>query len=162
PPKPPTKDELLKLTAKDVELLKALGEVTFGAGVATLVGDSSAVKSNWQKIPGGMIVWGAIGSAGDAVNDGDNLARTRLQGLESVLDQVSPSARADVLPIVPPILAGADVDGVIVLVNAAPMPVDSANLRINKTALAGKDATGANIITFTLEVANDGPSTAKD
>lgn len=162
PKTPPTKEELLQLTAKDVESLKPLGEVTFGAGVATLVGDSSAVKSGWQKIPGGMIVWGAIGSAGEAVNDGDTLARTRLQALESVLDQVSPSARADVLPIVPPVLASANVDGVIVIVNAAPMSVESANLRIKKTSLAGKDPTGAPIINFTLEVANDGPSTAKD
>ena len=165
PKQPPTKEELLALTAKDLEGIKPTGVVTFGGGVATLVGDSSAVQNAWLKIPGGKIVWAGIGSGGDAVNDGETLARNRVQSLESVLDQVDPSARVDVLPIVPPLLASNDVDGIIILVNAAaPAPAPSANLRITKTAVLGApDAAGAGpLLTFNLEVVNDGPLPAQD
>lgn len=111
----PTKDEILKLSPEDLQPLLPIGYVSFGGGVATLVGDIGALKNAWKNIPGSVIIWGAIGSRGDAVNDGDILAQSRLRALESALGPVNPTARADVLPIVPPLLDTPDIDGVIIL-----------------------------------------------
>lgn len=117
PNEPPTREEILSLPAGIWQLFAPIGFVTFGGGVATFVGDNSSLKSAWRHIPGGAILWGAIASRGDAVSDGNSLALARLAALESDLDQVSPSARADVLPIVPPALESTDNDGIIIVVN---------------------------------------------
>jgi hypothetical protein len=122
PRRPPTKTELEGLTAAEVAQFKAIGEVSFVAGTATFEGDQTTLKNAWTKIKGGQILWGAIGSRGDAANDGETLSRNRLTALESVLDKVSPNARADVLPIVPPPLEDPNFDGVILLINGIVLP----------------------------------------
>lgn len=117
PKSPLTTADLQKVSAAQLQVFSLIGEVGFGASSSSIAGDISTLKSHWKKISGGQIVWGAIGSRGDAAGDGDTLAQSRLKTLEAALDQVSPSARADVLPIVPPPLENAGFDGVIVLIN---------------------------------------------
>jgi len=58
-----------------------IGEATFGGGVATLAGDTSALKTAWKKSQRENPV-GAVGSRGDAVNDGDALAQFRLKAVD--------------------------------------------------------------------------------
>jgi hypothetical protein len=112
-----TKEEILKFSAEDLKQFLPIGYVTFGGGVATFDGDISALKTAWNSIPGSQIFWGAIGSRGDAVNDGDSLAQSRLRALQLSLGSVSPTARADVLPIIPPLLDTPDIDGIIILLS---------------------------------------------
>jgi hypothetical protein len=112
----PTKEEILKISAEDLKQFLPVGYVAFGGGVATFSGDISALKTAWNSIPG-TIFWGAIGSRGDAVNDGDSLAQSRLRALQLSLGSVSPKARADVLPIIPPPLDTPDIDGIIILLS---------------------------------------------
>jgi hypothetical protein len=119
PSSPLTAAELKNVTAKDLKGFSLIGEVSFGSGSANFTSDLSTLKSKWTKVSGGQILWGAIGSRGDAANDGESLSQNRLKALESALDTVSPTARADVLPLVPPLLENTSFDGVIVLVNGA-------------------------------------------
>ncbi|HEX3146060.1 MAG TPA: DUF11 domain-containing protein, partial [Pyrinomonadaceae bacterium] len=161
PEAPLTTDQILKTSPKLPKVFLPIGEVTFGGGVVTFVGDISALKNAWKKIPDGKIVWGAIGSRDEAMTDGESLAVGRLKTLEAALDQVSPSARADVLPIVPPSLASPDVDGVIVLTNYGHQPQPSADLAITKLDSPDPVIPGSNI-TYVLQVSNGGPTAATD
>jgi hypothetical protein len=117
PKKPLTAADILKISPELPGKVNLIGFVTFAGGKSTMVGDIGALKNAWIKVPGGMILWGAIGSHADAANDGQSLALARLAALETGLDQVSPQARNDVLPIVPPSLDSPDIDGVILLIN---------------------------------------------
>jgi hypothetical protein len=114
PPATPTAAEILNVTAEELKPFVPIGTVSFNAGASTPVGDLAALKAAWKKVPGGSILWAGIASRGDAKNDGDSLAAARLTALESQLDQVDPTARADVLPIVPPPLESSANDGIIV------------------------------------------------
>ena len=157
PKQPPTADEILKTPPEFFNRFLPLGIATYSD--ASLVSDLPALKSAWQKSPGASILWSAIANEGDAVKDGDSLSLARLATLRSELDQVSPDARADVLPIVPPPLAKPDTDGVIVFIVGAIEA--SADLAISQTATLSGTAAGRTI-TIELTAINNGPGTAKD
>lgn len=115
----PTAAEILSATAEDLKPFVPIGSVSFNAGASTPIGDLAALKGAWKKVPGGAILWAAIASRGDAKNDGDSLALARLAALESQLDQVDPTAKALVLPAIPPPLESTANDGIIVLIVGA-------------------------------------------
>ncbi|HEX7333265.1 MAG TPA: DUF11 domain-containing protein [Pyrinomonadaceae bacterium] len=157
PKQPPTADEILKTPPEFFKRFLPLGIATFSD--SSLVGDHAALKSAWQKAAGASILWSAIANEDAAAKDGDSLALARLATLRSELDQVSPDARADVLPVVPPPLAMPDTDGVIVFIVGS-IEV-SADLAISQTA--GFIRTGnARTITYELTAINNGPGAAKD
>jgi uncharacterized repeat protein (TIGR01451 family) len=158
PQTPPTTDQILKASPNLPKVYLPIGEATFAGGVATLVGDTSALKTAWEKIPNGEILWAGIGSRGDALTDGAALAQFRLKALESTLDQVAPNARADVLPIIPPSLASPGFDGIILLANAAPTKAD---LNITKT-VAPLQFRADGQLTYTLTLTNKGSAAAQN
>ena len=158
PKQAPTVDEILKTPPEFFKRFLPLGIATYSD--ASLLGDLPALKSAWQKAPGASILWSAIANEGDAVKDGDSLSLTRLATLRSELDQVSPNARADVLPIVPPPLVKPDTDGVIVFIVGSIEA--SADLAISQTATRGSNPTTGRTITFELTAINNGPGAAKD
>ncbi|HEV7684671.1 MAG TPA: hypothetical protein VGO68_21355 [Pyrinomonadaceae bacterium] len=161
PKQPPTIEEVLK-SAPYLQFFVPIGEATFGGGVATLVGDTSGLKTAWNKVADGKILWGAVASRGDALADGDALAQFRLTTVESTLDQVNARARADVLPVMPPALSSADVDGVILLVNGEVAKAGNANLQIAKSGQLTKDTFGAPLISYEIVVTNAGPAIAQE
>jgi hypothetical protein len=97
-------------------------EVEFGAGIATLETPAAKIAGDWGLAkPAVNIVYGAIGSQGAAVDDGDGLALDRLDDLEQTLKTsvgaaLDIAAGPDVLKQIPsPPLDATNVDGVIVL-----------------------------------------------
>ncbi len=95
--------------------VEPIGIATFDSDSASIAGDISALKSAWRKVDQAKIVWGAIGSGGAALNDGEAVATARLSSLGSQLDELAPTVRLDVLPMVPPALDSPGIDGVIIL-----------------------------------------------
>ena len=116
PESPLTAEQILSVEASFWKgFLGPIGTATFDSGSSTISGDISALKSAWKKIVGGKILWGAIGSRGEALSDGEALAKARVSALKSQLDEVDPGAREDVLPVIPPALEDPELDGIIIL-----------------------------------------------
>lgn len=110
-----TIETLLKIDPFWTKFVEPIGIATFDSASASIAGDISALKSAWRKVDQARIVWGAIASGGAALNDGEAVATARLSTLGSQLDELDPTVRLDVLPIVPPALDSPGVDGIIIL-----------------------------------------------
>ena len=110
-----SRDAILKSDAAFTTFLEPIGIATFDSSSASIAGDISSLKSAWRKIDGGKIVWGAIGSTGAALSDGEALASARVSSLGSQLDEIDPIVRVDVMPVIPPSLDSTGVDGIIIL-----------------------------------------------
>jgi PAS domain-containing protein len=100
-----------------------VGAVEFDGGRSTLATPAAALLSDWQSAkPGALLRFGAIGSQGAALAEGDALAQARLAALEQVLAQGQPETALEnqVLPVLPALnLAG--YDGAIFVVTLDPV-----------------------------------------
>lgn len=110
-----TEEAILKMDPFWKTFVEPIGIATFDSGSASIAGDISALKSAWRKVDQAKIVWGAIAASGAALNDGEAVAAARLSSLGSQLDELAPTVRLDVLPIVPPALESPGLDGIIIL-----------------------------------------------
>jgi hypothetical protein len=110
-----TEEAVLKMDPFWKTFVEPIGIATFDSGSASIAGDISALKSAWRKVDQTKIVWGAIAGSGAALADGEAVATARLSSLGSQLDELAPTVRLDVLPIVPPALDSPGTDGIIIL-----------------------------------------------
>lgn len=110
-----TKEAILKMDALWTTFVEPIGMAIFDSDSAAIAGDISALKSAWRKVDQAKIVWGAIAGSGAALSDGEAVATARLSTLGSELDELAPTVRLDVLPIVPPALDSPGIDGIIIL-----------------------------------------------
>lgn len=117
-PIPPSKEDILNASPRTIKRFRRVGDVSFGGGVATVAGDTTALKAGWQTVPDNLILWGGIGSHEEALGDGEALGKARGLAAAKVLDKVQLNTPVDILPIVPPWLDSAGVDGVIILISS--------------------------------------------
>jgi len=134
--------------------------VDFAGGLATLLTDPQAWRSDWSNIqPGNSIVYAGIANRDSAAADGDTLALSRLGRLVDAVAPVStPNAQmqTELLNQIPSSVPASAADGVIFL-----FTIKAADLNITKTASPAEVLPGNNI-TYTLTLTNTGPATAQN
>jgi hypothetical protein len=100
-------------------LADVVGVAEFTGGTATLTTDSSTILDGWRAAnPSDLIVFGAVASVGEALNDSDDLGEQRVGRVADVvrgITPLAPGAAFDVLPLVPTGLSADGVDGVVLL-----------------------------------------------
>jgi hypothetical protein len=100
-----------------------VGAVEFDGGRSTLATSTAALLDDWNNAkPGSLLRFGAIGSQGAALAEGDALAQARLASLERVLAQgeAETGLENQVMPVLPALnLAG--YDGAIFIVTLDPV-----------------------------------------
>ena len=133
-----TKEALLKMDALWKTFVEPIGIATFDSGSASIAGDISALKSTWREVDQAKIVWGAIASSGAALNDGEAVATARLSSLGSQLDELAPTVRLDVLPMVPPALESPGLDGIIILL-VGKRTVTQEEFRLQNSGVGGSN-----------------------
>jgi len=94
--------------------------VEYDAGLQSVRTSHVNLRNDWQALvndPDAKIIMGAIGSQGDAYDEGFTMAQLRLESVSDVLAPVTPldeDAELFTLPKLPDVLAEGSVDGVIV------------------------------------------------
>jgi|GEM_PF-999733 len=95
--------------------------VEYEAGLQTVRSPHSSLRNSWRALvntSGAHLMFGAIGSQGEALDEGEAMANMRLDSLSDVLAPVTPldeDVRLITLQRVPDVLAEDAIDGVIVL-----------------------------------------------
>lgn len=95
--------------------------VEYDAGLYSVRTSHINLRNDWQALvndPNAKIILGAIGSQGDAFDEGVAMAQMRLESASDVLAPVTPldeNSKLFTLPKVPDVLAEGNVDGVIIL-----------------------------------------------
>lgn len=115
-------DTLLRLLEDGIGLdnynPKFVSTVEFAAGLAAVNSPFEKLRDSWSLVAGdgSELVFGAIAGAGKIVAEGETLARTRLESLAAVLDEVSPSSQPqyELLDAIHPDLPAHGLDGSVV------------------------------------------------
>lgn len=140
----------------------------FAGGRSSLATPLAGLLADWQRAsPAGRIRFGAIGSQGAAVAEGEALAKSRLSTLLFALAQEqAASADTQVLPALPPLgLAGLD-GAIFVVTQSLPVPVEPTPAALSRVLFIAADSLEGDAIKlgqaapFAHEFADDRPQDA--
>ncbi|NOY63526.1 MAG: hypothetical protein GXP10_10340 [Gammaproteobacteria bacterium] len=119
--------------------------VEYDAGLQSVRTSHTNLRNDWQALvnnPNAEIIMGAIASQGAAFDEGQAMAELRLDSVGDVLAPITPldeDVELFTLPKVPDVLAGGDVDGVIVMATVPVQDVVTACHEVYRAELTGEE-----------------------